>query len=270
MTYPRFSSEVRGWTGGPSRILDLCVLTAQPVGGEQGPILLLGGVGDTGGSQPDQCILGGTSVLGHSLRFVGKGSDPHALLPAGVKKRTKVIKNNVNPVWNEVRGGQPARGRSAGPGCETGKVPQAQGACGGALLILQGCHSTEGLGLDLVEGSFVPEIRGVISGGTGLDGASSAGPFAPASSPSIKILSGPSTHIKRSCLKILQLEGKTSVFYSSAQPWGGYFFQRLLPSDPDLCFQGSKLKKQRGLVSKLTLSWCRKAARQLPSFFSSS
>lgn len=24
------------------------------------------------------------------------------MLPLGVKKRTKVIKNNVNPVWNEV------------------------------------------------------------------------------------------------------------------------------------------------------------------------
>uniref|UniRef100_A0A8B9EIE2 Dysferlin n=1 Tax=Anser cygnoides TaxID=8845 RepID=A0A8B9EIE2_ANSCY len=29
------------------------------------------------------------------------GPDPCALLPTGVKKKTKVIKNNVNPVWNE-------------------------------------------------------------------------------------------------------------------------------------------------------------------------
>lgn len=32
----------------------------------------------------------------------GNWSDPCVFLPAGVKKRTKVIKNNVNPVWNEV------------------------------------------------------------------------------------------------------------------------------------------------------------------------
>lgn len=38
----------------------------------------------------------------HEGRSSALGSEPCVLFPAGVKKRTKVIKNNVNPVWNEV------------------------------------------------------------------------------------------------------------------------------------------------------------------------
>ena len=145
---------------------------AQPVCEVRGLILLLGAVGVAGGSQPLLCMEG-TGILGSfPAVWWGKRSDPCVLLPAGVKKRTKVIKNNVNPVWNEVsvspspRGTAWARRVLWDPGASPGKVPQAQGACGGPVMP-RGSHLMEGLGPVPITGSFVSEILGTGSGGAG-------------------------------------------------------------------------------------------------------